>query len=143
MTPDFSIGNRTYALSLLFSILFAVAGFSYNVWRMEVTEENNTIRMASFEILLVLAELEQLVYVAHYDGDRKEGNPRSGWVKIGLVSDLSMLTAPQVATSAAHLQDDWSEQWSRIAEHRAAADTIVVAIEQVRFDIKQVLESLD
>ena len=64
-----------YQLTVIFSVLFALLGFTYNVWRMEVTEENSNIRTASFEVLLTLSSLEQLVYSAHYDGDEQEGNP--------------------------------------------------------------------
>ena len=38
-----------YRMTLIFSVVLALIGFSYNVWRMEVTEKNSTIRTASFE----------------------------------------------------------------------------------------------
>ena len=41
---------------------------------MEVSENNNNIRTASFEMLINLSSLEQLVYSAYYDNDLKEGN---------------------------------------------------------------------
>ncbi len=48
-------------MAVIYSLLFALLGFSYNVWRMEVTEENANARTACFELLLVRSELEQLV----------------------------------------------------------------------------------
>lgn len=142
MTTSLASTTRAYLLSLIFSILFAVAGFSYNVWRMEVTEENSNIRTACFEMLLVLAELEQSVYAAHYDHNLLEGNPRKGWVRVGLVSDLGMLTTEEVVTSADALKQVWSEHWALIPENRTSADAVVAAIDHVRVNIKQVLASL-
>ena len=104
-----------YQLTVIFSILFSLLGFSYNVGRMEVTEENSNIRTACFKMLLVLSSLEQLVYAAHYDEDVKEGNPRKGWVKVGLVADLSVLTNDSVGEQAASLKDVWSEHWHTMA----------------------------
>lgn len=142
MPPELNTTTRAYFLSLIFSILFAIAGFSYNVWRMEVTEENSNIRTASFEMLLVLATLEQSVYAAHYDNDLDEGSPRKGWVRVGLISDLSMLTAPKVVLSAGALKQTWSEHWETLPNSRESANRVVAAIDQVREDIKQVLASL-
>lgn len=143
MHTDRVVSNRMYGLSLIFSILFAVAGFSYNVWRMEVTEQNSNIRTASFEMLLVLASLEQSVYSAYYDQDLKEGSPRKGWVRVGLISDLSMMTAPSVVERAADLKNTWATHWEGISERQDSVDAVVQAIDQVRADIKGVLAALE
>ena len=66
-------GSRFYQATAIFSVLFALAGFSYNVWRMEVSEANAAKREAAFEIMLQLAELEHEVYAAHYDQDTVVG----------------------------------------------------------------------
>ncbi len=131
-----------YQLTVLFSVVFALLGFSYNVWRMEVTEENSNKRTACFEMLLALSSLEQLVYAAHYDGDEKEGDPRKGWIKVGMVSDLSILTTENVKKQTALLKVVWSEQWSTMVESRSSTDKIVSAIDLTRSEIKQVLNSL-
>jgi len=132
-----------YQLTVIFSVLFALVGFSYNVWRMEVSEENNNIRTACFEILLELSSLEQLIYTAHYDSDLKEGSPRKGWVKVGLIADLSVLTTDSVERHAATLKDVWSAHWSTMINNRDSVDQIVRAIDSVRSEIKLVLSSLE
>ncbi len=132
-----------YQLTVLFSVIFALAGFSYNVWRMEVSEQNNNIRTACFEMLLELSTLEQLIYTAHYDGDVKEGSPRKGWVKVGLISDLSVLTSDSVESKALALKEIWSAHWSTMATSKESVDKIVYAIDSVRAEIKQVLNSLE
>ena len=131
-----------YQITVIFSVLFALLGFSYNVWRMEVSEENNNIRTACFEILIELSALEQLVYTAHYDGDLKEGSPRKGWVKVGLVGDLSVLTSESVERQAASLKKVWSEHWNTMTNNTDSVDRIVNAIDAVRSEIKLVLSSL-
>lgn len=141
--PQTTSPSGAYSLALVFSILFALIGFSYNVWRMEVSEENNNIRTASFELLLELAELEQLIYSAHYDGDSKAGNPRIGWVKVGLISDLSTLTSPDVVQGANTLRGVWTQGWERLPTDRSVADQLVAHIDAVRGEIKSLLRSLE
>tara|TARA_B110000503_G_scaffold122831_1_gene187846 strand:- start:231 stop:662 length:432 start_codon:yes stop_codon:yes gene_type:complete len=132
-----------YQVTVIFSVLFALLGFTYNVWRMEVTEENSNIRTASFEVLLTLSSLEQLVYSAHYDGDEQEGNPRKGWVKVGLIEDLSMLTTDSVQAQAAALKTVWTDNWATMMDDRHSADQIVSAIDSTRTELKRVLKSLE
>ena len=132
-----------YQLTVVFSVLFALIGFSYNVWRMEASEENNTIRTACFEILKNLSSLEQLVYTAHYDRDVIEGNPRKGWVAVGLVADLSALTDDTVEKESAALKEVWSTHWSTMTTSRDSVDKIVEAIDSVRAEIKHLLSSLE
>ena len=132
-----------YQVTIIFSVLFALVGFSYNVWRMEVSEENSNIRTACFEMLLVLSSLEQLIYIAHYDGDVKEGSPRKGWVKVGLIADLSVLTTDSVEKQAAALKKVWSAYWSTMIDNKDSIDQIVIAIDFVRSEIKLILSSLE
>lgn len=134
---------QTYQLTVIFSLLFSLMGFSYNVWRMEVTEHNSNVRTACFEMLLELAQLEQLVYAAHYDSDPLLGNPRVGWVKVGLIEDLSSLTNESVKTEAVTLKQVWSEEWQSIAELEDSSMAIVENIDDVRAEIKQLLVSLN
>lgn len=134
---------KVYQATALFSVLFALLGFSYNVWRMEVTEHNSNMRDASFELLLQLAELEQLVYAAHYDQDPGRGNPRVGWVKVGLVADLSIACGVGVRQSALALKDVWGDHWASLPGERVSADAVVAAIDETRGQVQQVLLQLD
>jgi len=132
-----------YQLMVVFSVVFAIVGFSYNVWRMEVTEENDNIRTASFEILLELASLEQLIYAAHYDKDKVNGSPRKGWVIVGLVNDLSVLAGDSIQADASTLKLVWSNQWEHINNDVKAVKQIIEAIDNLRSEIKQVLIKLE
>lgn len=134
---------KVYQATALFSVLFALMGFTYNVWRMEVTERNSNVREAAFETLLQLAELEQLVFAAHYDQDPVAGNPRTGWVKVGLINDLGSSCSPEVAAAAAELKSVWGRHWEPLPQERDAADAIVAAIDGVRAEVQAVLNSLE
>ena len=105
---------QAYYITAILSLVFAVVGFSYNAWRLEATEDNNNIRTASFEVLGELAELEQIIYAAHYDKDEIEGNPRKAWVKVGLVVDLSALISKSVEKKSLNLRETWSKNWPKI-----------------------------
>ena len=134
---------RVSFFTAFFSLIFAVVGFGYNAWRIETTERNDNVRTASFVLLETLAELEQVIYANHYDGDLSVGSPRHGWVKIGLISDLSMLIDPQVETAAGQLKDNWSGAWGIISDDRDAVDELVLDIDGVRAEIQRVMADLN
>jgi len=133
---------RNYQVAVVASLLFALLGFSYNVWRMEVSEQNTNTRTACFELLLVLSELEQLVYSAHYDQNTVEGSPRKGWVKVGLTEDLSVLTTKKVKQSLVQLKNTWISHWESIAIDEDSVKVIVFSIDNSRAEIKMLLQDL-
>lgn len=133
---------RVYQFTAIFSILFALIGFSYNVWRLEILEQNNSRRTASFEILIILGELEQLVYATHYDRERATSNPRIGWVEVGLIVDLSSLASPLAQRRATVLRQVWQDNWTALPANRESADAMIAAIENVRHEITRLLVTL-
>lgn len=134
---------KTYYITAILGVVFAVVGFSYNAWRLEATEDNNNIRTASFEVLKELAELEQLIYSGFYDRNLSEGNPRKGWVKVGLILDLSSLISDSVNRQAKELQNTWSEHWNRFSSEQTSTDRLISDIEHIRSEIKLVLKTLN
>ncbi|MCL1147056.1 hypothetical protein L2747_13715 [Shewanella marinintestina] len=132
-----------FQLTAVFSMLFALVGFSYNVWRMEITEYNNNVRSASFELLLQLSELESIVYAAHYDKDLVQGNPRKGWVKVNLIADLSMITEPEISAAAKQLQQSWQTNWQELENDETSAEVIVSSIDNTRAKVRQLLKQLE
>ena len=133
---------KSYQYMVIFSLFFTLLGFSYNVWRMELTEENENSRTACFELLLVLSELEQLVYSAYYDQDLNEGSPRKGWVKVGLIVDLSVLTSINVEQSAQQLKQVWSDHWVTLDKEQTSVDAVISSIDFSRTQIKILLKDL-
>jgi len=133
---------KIFYITSIFSMVFAVLGFSYNTWRMELSEENNNLRTASFEVLLQLSELEQIIYAIHYDNDIKEGSPRKGWVKVGLVNDLSSLIGGEVKQESLALKKLWGLHWQDVSSDEQIVQILVSKIDSVRLSIKRVLEGL-
>lgn len=134
---------KLFYITSIFSLIFAVLGFSYNAWRMELSEDNNNIRTAAFEVLLQLSELEQIIYAAHYDKNSQDGSPRKGWVKVGLIEDLSVLIGPQVQVNATELKRLWSENWQEVSESEPISQLLVSQIDKVRLSLKQALQDLE
>ncbi|NVJ61445.1 MAG: hypothetical protein HWE27_13700 [Gammaproteobacteria bacterium] len=132
-----------YYYTAIASVIIAVATFTYNTWRLEVTESNNNIRTASFRILTELAELEQHIYIAHYDQNPNEGSPRVGWVKVGLIHDLSSLVNKDVYNKTLELKNYWAAHWQKVSDDRGSVDNMVTHIDRVRATVTATLQSLD
>ena len=128
---------------VIFSVILSLSGFSYNVWRLESTETNNTIRTASFEMLKELSSLEQLIYSLHYDKDKLEGSPRKGWVRVGLINDLSPLVGENVMLKSSQLRSVWANNWNNVENSMNSTDNVINAIEATRKEIKTKLTTLN
>jgi hypothetical protein len=123
----------------IISLFVAFSALGYNTWRNEQTEENRNIRAAGFEMLLHIGLLQRISYLAHYDKDMEQGNPRSGWVEVLVLRDLSMLMPTELQQQTQHLFDSWKENWQGLGEDESAVAAIDNAINDLR---KEVLESI-
>ena len=132
----------TYQMIVMLSFLFGVLGFVYNNWRYEHNEYNNNIRTASFQMIQELASLEQNIYANHYDHNADKGNPRDGWVKVGLIDDLALFISPECEAATEVLKNSWQKNWKRIERDRNATNALVKNIEQVRETTRSVLIQL-
>ncbi len=103
-------------LVALISIFIAVSSLSYNTWRNEKSEHNRNLRQASFEVLLKLGELRELVYHLEYDRAVVErGAGRTGWVTVFVIRDLASILEEPVPEAAESLFDAWAENWDGLA----------------------------
>lgn len=134
---------KTYYITAIFSVIFAIVGFSYNAWRLEVSETNSNIRTASFVVLTELSQLEQIIYASHYDKNQVEGSPRKGWVTVGLIEDLGVLISEPVAIEAKVLKKKWSKNWQDVTNSRLVVDSLVMQLSKVRTKVKEALSKLD
>lgn len=131
-----------YRIVLLLSIFLASLSFSYHVWRLEASEQNNTIRMAGMQVLIELSDLEQLIFIAHYDKDLIAGNPRKAWVRVGLINDLSILISAETLQSADALKQVWQNHWSFIANDIESVHLVGSEIDKMREQVKGELKTL-
>ena len=134
---------KIYQVTSIITILLTLVGFSYNVYRLEQSEINSNIRTSSFEMLKELANLEQIVYAAHYEKDDKTGNPRTGWVKVGIIQDLAIICFDKNTMYTNELFKTWKNNWASMKNNRESADKIVEKIDNVRVQIREVLKNLN
>ena len=128
----------------LVSIIIAVSSLSYNTWRNEETEENRNQRLASFEVLLKLNELQQVIFHSYYDKDSSDkGNPRTGWAYVLTVRDLSRVLHPPLPAAADKLLAVWGENWAGLDEKQTSVDLIMGEIDNVRSETLLLLDSLE
>ena len=128
----------------LISLAVAIISLSYNTWRNEASEDNRTQRLVSIEVLLKLADLQQLVWHNHYDGDVEDkGNLRTGWTIVLTIRDIATILDAPMPASAEKLWIVWDDNNQQLGKSTAAKDNISMAIEKCRVDTLAVLQELD
>ena len=138
-------------LVALISVFIAVSSLSYNTWRNEKSEHNRNLRQASFEVLLKLGELRELVYHLEYDRAIVEtGAERSGWVTVFVIRDLASVLEKPVPESAESLFDAWAEHWDGLAAQnesgefdRTSKRAIEAEIDRLREITLEMLQGLE
>lgn len=129
---------RRNSLALL-SLTVALSALFYNTWRNEQTERNRNIRVAEFEMLKNLGELQQIIDYAHFRKDQQRGDLTQGLSRVLLIKDLAALTPQPVADSADKLMTAWRVNGDNLATSFDAASALS---EEVLLARRAVLESL-
>lgn len=133
---------RRHSVAMI-SLAVALSSLAYNTWRNEATEANRNVRTAGIEHLLILGELDQVVFFSHYDQDAQRGSPRAGWALVLTARDLASLALEPAITSTDTLHETWEANWQGLGSDDAAAQRISDAIDQARTDMLAVLAALD
>jgi hypothetical protein len=133
---------RGHAIALI-SLLLALTSITYGTWRDERTERNRNIRSATFEILSKLADFERIVFLAHYDRDHANGNPRIGWTDVIVIHDLAIVAPAPLESKATKLTEVWRNNWEQLdSEDDVAVEHIEAAVEDLRLATLTTLHSL-
>lgn len=132
---------RQNAVALI-SLAVAVTSLAYTTWRTERSENNRTTRQASFQLLVALGDLQQVVFHAHYDHDQTQGNPRTGWVYVLTITDFSSTMPTNVAACANSLHDVWRDHWEGLGTRDADAEAIANTLDHCRAEVVSVLKAL-
>jgi len=131
-------------LVAVISVFVAVGGLSYNTWRNEKSEYNRNQRQASFEVLLKLGELRELVYHLHFDSDTVAKNAaRTGWATVFTINDLTQVLEAPLPEAAESLRATWDARWDGLGSDRASKDAIVLEIDSMRDITLKMLQKLD
>lgn len=133
---------RRNAVALI-SLVVAISSLSYNTWRNERTEYNRNLRVAAFEVLLKLGELQQTVFLSHYDMDADRGNPRIGWAYALTIRDLALVLPAPLPDETETLLSVWSDNWQGLGTEESSVKAIMAEIDETRNDMLQLLKSLD
>jgi hypothetical protein len=128
----------------LISVFIAVSSLSYNTWRNEKSEYNRNLRMASFELLLKLGELRELVYHLHYDQDAVgEDAARTGWATVFTIQDLTRVLEEPVPTAGIAMRGTWDARWDGLGSDIASKNAIEAEIDSMRDITLEMLQQLD
>ncbi len=135
---------RRNAVALI-SLFIAVTGLLYNTWRNEHSEYNRNQRFASFEVLIKLSELQELVYLSYYDAETSDNSIfRRGWSKVLIIRDLSAVLDEPLPVRAGELHGVWDNQWTGLEKRQKdSLDAIEGAIQKLRADTLDKLKELD
>lgn len=122
------------------SLITALVGLSYNAWQANQNEINQNMRVAAFEVLKNLGELQTVVNYAHFSGDNSRGNPIEGWKHVSMVRDLSYLLKPAAKKESQHLYNTWQKSWEQIASDQQIEIQVSEQISKTR---EAVLSTID
>ncbi len=128
----------------LISLVIAITSLGYNTWRNEASEYNRNQRLVSIELLLMLGDLQQLTMDRHY-GENIDGPAllRAGWAKVLTIRDIAQVAEGGVPDAAETLYETWNSRYAELGEVTEAKDAVIAALEDVRDETHQVLQSLD
>ena len=130
-------------LIAIISIFIAVISLSYNTWRNEQTEYNRNVRTASFEVLMSLAELQQVVDNSYYGDSKEKGDPIKGWSYVLYIQDLSVSVSTNAQNNALLLHSTWQDNWHLMDSEEEAVNNITEAIKKQRLIVLKALQNLN
>ncbi len=125
------------------SLITAIAGLSYNAWQANQNEINQNMRVAAFEVLKNLGELQTVVNYAHFSKDKSRGNPIDGWKHVLMVRDLSHLLRISAQKESQLLYDKWQQDWEQIELNPTIEKQISNQITKTRQAVLSTIDALE
>ena len=96
------------------SLLTAIIGLTYSAHQSHKNEVNQNMRLASFEVLMSLGELQTVVNYIHFSYDKSLGRPIDGWKHVTMVRDLSRLLNLEATKQGKPLFMEWQQNWHKL-----------------------------
>jgi hypothetical protein len=127
----------------LISLVVAISSLGYNTWRNERTERNRSIRVAAFEVLKDLGELQVVVNDAYFGKNDRRGNPMAGWGRVALISDLSQVLPAPAPECAEKLLHAWQANWQQLQEDESSVERVTAEIDQSREAVREIVMRLN
>jgi hypothetical protein len=126
----------------IISLIVAIIALTITTWREEWTERNRNTRMAAFEVLKNLGELQIVVNASYYQNADMKGDPFQGWGYIALIGDMSSLLPPPVPETVDKLTKAWNGNWDEIKSNEKAVELISAEINASRAAVLKVIHDL-
>ena len=128
----------------LISLVIAITSLGYNTWRNEASEYNRNQRLISIEVLRNIGQLQQVIFHNVFEmDDEDKGNPRTGWVYVLAIRDMTQLLDGPSPDSGIALWKVWDAEWSNLEPLNDSYDKVTDALESVRAETHALLRSLD
>jgi len=128
----------------LISLAIAITSLGYNTWRNEASEYNRNQRLISIEVLRNVGQLQQVIFHNVFEMDAEDkGNPRTGWVHVLAIRDLTQLLDGPAPESGTALWKVWDAEWDKLEPLNESYDSVTEALDVVRADTHALLQSLD
>lgn len=137
--------ERIQAESLaVVGLMVALIALGYNTWRNELTEQNQTVRYASFEMLLKVGELQSILYAANgLESMQKETATRGEIVVLGL-RDLSMFMPENVQGHSKNLVLEWRRSSVTLSDESEFSLALIdTKLNELRLGIIKAVKSLE
>ncbi len=133
----------------LISLTVALVSLAYNTWRNEQTEANRNVRVAAFQLMEDLVELQSVVLYsrfAQHDDDAKPGGPgdfRKGWVQVLAIKNLSYNMPEEVNEAVLALEKQWEDKFDTYSTNQQDYDSLDNAIERTKDEVLEAIMALD
>jgi len=128
----------------LISLVIAISSLGYNTWRNEASEYNRNQRLISIEVLRNLGQLQQVIFHNVWEMDAEDkGNPRTAWVYVLAIKDLSQLLDGPASESGTELWVVWDKEWDELEPGNESYNRVTDALDAIREDTHALLRSLD
>lgn len=125
------------------SLLTAIFSFSYNTWQDHQDEINQNMRVAAFEMLQNLGELQTVVNYAHFADDKARGHPIDGWKHVSMIQDLSHFLSPEATQQSEALSQEWAQNWEKLDQNDQAETRISAQISKTRLAVLKTIDKLE
>jgi hypothetical protein len=124
------------------SIVVALGGLAYGTWRNEKTEANRNTRIAAFEVLKTLGELQLIVDYAYYRKDPTQGDSTIGWRRVLCIKDLAQIVPSPGPEDAERLLQTWRTSVETLNADPQSAARISDEIYATRQDMVAIIQRL-
>jgi len=123
---QFAAGVRRHAVALI-SLTVALFGTSYNTWRNQTTEAHRNTRTAGFMVLDALGQLQEITDRRYYGGDHSDENRISGWGKVAVVRDMTILVSASADAQGHVVFDAWQRNVDKLDQGDEKAEQAITS----------------